>query len=448
VGDLDQAIQIYKQVVTDAQTAKKAAAQAQYRLGQCLLKQKKTDEAIAAFRQVIEDYPDQAEWVAKARKHVPEKPQLQLGPVPWEDGEFQQLTVKLGGGLKIGSFVWSVESARLDGQDVWRMKTYRYVLAGGDNRGMSLVDADKQKFQPIRSSFRHTLIGTTDAAYDFDAGKVTVTRPGTEDAPRSDQLERTYYDNEQGVFVFRRLPLAEGFQAKVPIYASFGAGKIDIEVKVVAKETIEVPAGSFECYKVHLLPVNQTFWHTADAHRYLVKFEAAGVTAELERLGQNKPDEVRPLRDDRFGFSLDLPASWYHMKESTSKDRPVRMVHLIDPGATAIHIVGVWKTDSIKNDEAKKSARAWAEHRLSSAKKELKELQIRPDSWEQRKVSGWPATSVIGDYLVGEDKKVGYSVFLLGEETACELTILACNPDQLDRKRAAFDKIIETFETK
>ena len=116
MGDLDQAIQIYRQVVTGAQTAKASAAQAQYRLGQCLLKQKKTDEAVAAFKQVIDDYPDKTEWVAKARQHVPEQPQVQMGPVPWQDGEFQQLTVKLGGGLKIGSFVWSVESAKLEEQ--------------------------------------------------------------------------------------------------------------------------------------------------------------------------------------------------------------------------------------------------------------------------------------------------------------------------------------------
>ena len=212
VGDLDQAIQIYKQVVTDAQAAKASAAQAQYRLGQCLLKQKKTDEAMAAFSQVIENYPDQTEWVAKARQQVPEKPQLQLEPVPWQDGEFQQLTVKLGGGLKIGSFIWSVESASLDGQDVWRMKTYRYILAGGDNRGLSVVDADKPSFRPIRSSFRHTLIGTTDAVYDFKSDEVTVTRPGTKDAPRHEKMEQTYYDNEQGAFrvsssaVGRRVP--------------------------------------------------------------------------------------------------------------------------------------------------------------------------------------------------------------------------------------------------
>ena len=242
--------------------------------------------------------------------------------------------------------------------------------------------------------------------------------------------------------------MADGYQAKVPIFASFGGGKIDIDVQVIGKETIDVPAGSFECYKVLLLPVNQTFWHTTDAHHYLVKFEAGGVSAELERLGRNVPGEVRPYRNDAFGLSLDLPAGWYYLDESIADEKPVRMVHLIDPDVAAVHIVGVWKTDSIKNDDAKKSARAWAEHRLKDVDKGLKELQIRPDSWAERTVSGWPATSVVADYLVGDDKKAGYSVFMLGQETACEFTILACPPDQLEEQRAAFDKIIETVQAK
>ncbi len=283
---------------------------------------------------------------------------LQLGPVPWEDGEFLQLTVKLPGGLNIGSFIWSVESANLDGRDVWRMNTYRYILAGGDNRGVSEVDADKQSFQPLRSSFRHTLIGTTDATYA--ANQVTVTRPGSNNPPRNETLNRTYYDNEQGVFVFRRLPLAEGYKANVPIYSTFGGGKVEIEIEVNGKEMVEVPAGNFECYKVTLRPVNQIFWYTTDAHRYLVKFDAGGVSAELQRMGQNKPGEVRPYRDDAFGFSLDVPAGWYYLENTMPADKPTRIVTLVDPDMAAIQYVGVWKIDSIKDEDAKQSARAWA----------------------------------------------------------------------------------------
>ena len=54
------------------------------------------------------------------------------------------------------------------------------------------------------------------------------------------------------VRIVRRLPLAKGYKGVMPIYASFGGGKIPIEVEVTGKETVEVPAGKFECYKLHL----------------------------------------------------------------------------------------------------------------------------------------------------------------------------------------------------
>ena len=446
VGDLDRAIEIYGQIVLDAQVAEQAAAEAQFRLGQCLAKQKKTEESLTAFRKVIEDYPDQAEWVAKARQQLPEESPLSLRPVPWEDGEYLQLSVKLAGGLRIGTFIWTVASADLDGKDGWRMKTYRYILAGGDNRGLSLVDADAKDFRPLFSSFQHTLMGTVDGVYE--PGKVTVTKPGTDDPARTDVLEKEYYDNEQGVFVFRRLPLAEGYETTVPIYATFGGGKIGIGLEVNGKETVTVPAGVFECYKVTLQPVNQVFWYSADSHCYLVKLEAAGVTAELERMGRNVPGQARPYRNEELGFSLDLPPDWYYLESPSNEDRSAATLHLIDPTASVIHIASVRTLDSIKDSAAKASVQAWAKHRWERGKQELKDLQLRADGFQECTVAGRPAVRVVGDYLAGDKQQIAAGVFVFGEETACEMSIRACDPDQFEAVNATFDKIMETVKLK
>src|SRR3954465_9893701 len=47
-GDLDAAIVIYQQVVSEVKAGQSLAAQAQFRLAQCYLKKKKTAEANAA----------------------------------------------------------------------------------------------------------------------------------------------------------------------------------------------------------------------------------------------------------------------------------------------------------------------------------------------------------------------------------------------------------------
>ena len=91
------------------------------------------------------------------------------------------------------------------------------------------------------------------------------TREGCRDdqSPRARRRRSTIeivpapYDNEEGLFVFRCLPMAEKYKTTVPIFASLAADGIDIGFEVQGKETVEVPAGKFECFKV-LLDADQS----------------------------------------------------------------------------------------------------------------------------------------------------------------------------------------------
>lgn len=69
-GDLDAAIQTYKKVVEDAQANRKYAAEAQYRLGVCLMKKGQQQEAVEAFRKVVDLYPDQRTLVQQASEQI------------------------------------------------------------------------------------------------------------------------------------------------------------------------------------------------------------------------------------------------------------------------------------------------------------------------------------------------------------------------------------------
>ncbi len=55
-GDLDKAISIYEKVIAEAKAGHALAAQAQYRIGQCLLKKGKKAEATAAFQKLVERF--------------------------------------------------------------------------------------------------------------------------------------------------------------------------------------------------------------------------------------------------------------------------------------------------------------------------------------------------------------------------------------------------------
>src|SRR4029077_8278937 len=58
-GDLDAAIALYQQVVSEAKDANALSAQAQSRLGVCYHKKKDFAKASATFEKLVKDFPNQ-----------------------------------------------------------------------------------------------------------------------------------------------------------------------------------------------------------------------------------------------------------------------------------------------------------------------------------------------------------------------------------------------------
>jgi tetratricopeptide (TPR) repeat protein len=74
VGDLEGAMRTYKQVTQMAVESRASAAQAEYRMGSCLQKKGQEAEAIKTFQNLIKDYPEQADVVARAKAFLPAEP--------------------------------------------------------------------------------------------------------------------------------------------------------------------------------------------------------------------------------------------------------------------------------------------------------------------------------------------------------------------------------------
>lgn len=71
--DLDGAIALYQEAVGHAKEAPECAARAQFQIGVCLAKLGKGSEAAAAWQGVAERFPDQKEWVEKAKTRIAEQ---------------------------------------------------------------------------------------------------------------------------------------------------------------------------------------------------------------------------------------------------------------------------------------------------------------------------------------------------------------------------------------
>ena len=212
-GDLEAAITIYQQLLAETKSSQSLAAEAQFRLGQCFLKKNRTADAVAAFEKLIREYPSEKELVAKARSYLPSE--LALGPIPWVDGERLQLTLTVARGMDIGTIVYRANLSK------WRAEkpgaSVRACMPGRIRQ--VTVDADGQTFLPIASSWKHGLLGEATATYGN--GSVDVRKGANE--PEKITFEKTTFDNEQAMHVMRRLPLAVGYKATMPVISSLGA---------------------------------------------------------------------------------------------------------------------------------------------------------------------------------------------------------------------------------
>jgi len=436
-GDLDSAIAIYQQLVAEADVNQSLAAQAQFRLGKCYVKRNRTAEATAAFQKLIHDFPNEKALVAKAREYLPSD--LALGPVPWADGERLQLDIVTATGASLGTAEYRADLVQqASGQKVWRVGAR--LLAG--EQSVSSVDVDAETFRPLTSHWKHSLLGEVSATYR--PGKVEVQRVGNSQTATI-TFDGPILDNEEVIHAMRRLPLQVRYKTPLPVMTTLGGGNtISIGLEVQSTEMVEVPAGKFDCFKVHMGLVNQDFWFSDDAHRYLVKFEAGPITAQLASITQRRPGEAVQFRDDELGISFTAPADWVIWRPKTGQPEGQTLIRMLDPQAdTSDGGMRLFATDSL-SETARQSSRAWAEE--YAAKNMTTAVKIRPESWKEITIDGRPGVAYTGEDAGGGKKWVQFQVQVLGRKNS-ELFVLTCAPEKFDALKAQFDSILASYRT-
>jgi len=434
-GNLDAAIKIYQEIVADNKAGQTVAAQAQFRLAVCLYKRR--DQAgAAAFEKLIKDYPDEKELVAAAAQYLPSEPQLL--PVPWTDGEEMRMVFKFQSGYVVGASSYTVNLVEANGRKIWSVRSRTFTGA----QAVSRVEVDAETFKPIHSFWKHSLIGEADATYLPGAAELKVKG---KDEPKKVSLEGTVYDNEQAIQLMRRLPFAEGYKTSLKFLPSLGGMVLLVELEVIKRETVEVPAGRFDCFKVEL-NIGQTFWYSADAPRYLVKLEAGGAIAELAEVRHRKPGEAAELKDAKLGFSLSAPEEWIFFQREDRGTKNKTQVMILDPEATALSRLAVETLDTLK-PEAKQSSRAWAEVELEDFARQLKDFQVRADSWKERMIAGKPGVSFVADCTEGKGKQLIYAAYALGDPN-CAVFVVKLDPQDFEAFKPKIDAVIDSYKTK
>lgn len=225
---------------------------------------------------------------------------------------------------------------------------------------------------------------------------------------------------------------------------TFGSGPIALAVDVTGKETLDVPAGKFECYKLLIKPVQQIFWIATDPHRYVVKFEAGEINGVLQSIRTVKPGDKLEYRDKDLGFSFSVPAEWYVIPDAVSVQAPEKLLTLMDPGAEAVSALHVRPLDKL-SEEQEKSVREWAKSEVAQAGRAKKEFRVREASWQERILDGHPAVSCLADFVHRERPRVQYFLFGLGKSTATVFTAHT-EPDRSQAYGKRLDAIINSYK--
>jgi hypothetical protein len=432
-GDIPAAMKLYEQIVAEADAGQALAAQAQFRLAICHDKQKDYAAATAAFEKLIRDFPQQKEFVALANEYLADG--AALLPAPWVDGEEMHYNVKLPTGFKIGAARHVVAAGERDDRKIWRFDSN--VLGG--NMSWSRIEVDAASFKPIRCLWKHSMIGEYDTTYGSGGADVRV--KGKEEVKHFD-LQGAVYDNEQFLLLVRRLPLATGYVTTIRIFIGLGGGsQLPLELTVPARESVTVPAGTFDAFKV-ALNIGQTLWISADEHRYPVKMEAGGAILELTAVKVGATRAPANYQDPACGFSVTVPAGW--MMYLDDEHRAGRSeLRLLDADAVARIVV---KVDTLENADAATlaSVRAFAERRIDQGKKHLKNFTVRADSWTETTVDGQPALSVVADFLQGEQPQAVRAVYAFVNGYAVD-TWYTTAPEDLETFRPQFDAVVASY---
>lgn len=422
VGDIDAAIRIYQQVIALGSDARVQAAQAQYRLGLCLVRKGSTAEGTKAFEKLIADYPDQKELVTAARQQI--QTGLKLLPAPWAEGEMLKIKLKTPTGLTIGMWTQGIEKSGA-GSVVVTSRTH-----GGMTNQFSRMEADLETLRPRATLFRNTVLGEYKLSYDNR--QVRVNANGKDLRPTD--LTALSFDNEGVLPLLRRLPLADGYKTGLDVMSPLNGALIPITAQVAAVEEIETPAGKFRTFKVELHPIQQTFWVSNDSHRYIVKMEMNSIIGELDEIVR-LDGAATTFRDDAQNVSISVNSPWMVMRMDAMQRKDVTNALIMDPESKCHCILWAGKIE--------RDVRTDMEEKVKQRAQGLKGYTVRPDSWRTRSINGTEAISVVADFEQNKVAMVEY-LTILKQDTKGMMLFARVSATDFNTIKPQFDKVVET----
>ncbi|MEW6244508.1 MAG: DUF3108 domain-containing protein [Bacillota bacterium] len=206
------------------------------------------------------------------------KPQQVQLRIPWQPGETSVFQLEQKGEV-LGTI--TLHAGKEDGN--WTITSTTEIPSANFTERTSVL-ADKDTLVPVRTDFERNAPGGTAtyvALYKRDRVNIDAQLPEGTQNVYIRLPSPPYYDNEQFTMLLRTMPLKEGWKGTFNVIVTRTAGKTQLTVEAVGKETVRTQAGEFVCWKVDIRGIGQSAWIEVDSPHRLVKYENQGASTVL-----------------------------------------------------------------------------------------------------------------------------------------------------------------------
>jgi Protein of unknown function (DUF3108) len=190
------------------------------------------------------------------------------GPAPWSGDEKQTYALVNKDGDEQGSGILAIV---VDGEMTKLVQTY--VSDTAHDTTELVVDSTTLKptsstrdIEPASGDAQHIEVQYTDEGALIKQNQ---------DKQSGLSVPEHSYDNDSSLFLWRTLPLADGYQASYNTIITNRRARQKVNLRVTGTETITVPAGTFETWRLEITTSNarQVAWFTKTPEHQMVRYD-------------------------------------------------------------------------------------------------------------------------------------------------------------------------------
>jgi hypothetical protein len=251
------------------------------------------------------------------------------------------------------------------------------------------------------------------------------------------------YDNEQVIYLMRRLPFAEKYQVSFPIMSVLsGTPGLECRIRVMDRESMEVASEAHDCWRIRIQvymgemkAVEQTAWFTVDG-QVPVKF----VTDQMDmELAEQTAAAQESLALQDHGVVMRLPKGWFGY-ELPGAGKDSEIVRLLPPEMKLEGMLckTVRQPAAINLEDI-------VERDVEALKGYFDKYTVREAMTAEKEINGMPCKTFVADYEGQGEARVEYRAYCVSGPRIFWF-VFRMEAGRFEEEKPVLDELIESLE--